>query len=661
MSSDTKPVTLDPSEVHEEVEELGATLPQGQLVTGSARGMARVEILHVGPSSLAQSEPSKVDPAPRSLTGDRYEVKRTLGVGGMGEVLLCRDAWLGRDVAMKVMRLGVGEGSEGRGRFVREARVQGQLEHPSIVPVYDIAPSTAEGDAGAPYFTMKRIQGTTLREIFDRLADGDEAARQHFSRRKLLSALAQASLAVGFAHKRGVIHRDLKPENMMLGEFGEVYVLDWGVARQAVVGGDEAPSSVANLPAVHDGLPSTLAGSLVGTPGFMSPEQAAGEVDTLTPRTDVYALGCILFELLTLEPLHEGNSVPALIASALTRVAPRPSEVVRGAQEDIAPELDEICMRALALDPSARFASARELADALEAFLDGERDAALRKTLAASHLKLARAELEAAAAGGDDAARARGMRELGKALALDPMSEEAMQLVTSVVVAAPDELPPAAQTALKEVELRDRAASAKRAFWGYVMWTVFAPLLWWCGVKSVALELAVDCALVAVALYTFWMCSTGNVQPKYMRISLMASFGLVSLLSAVCGPLFIVPGAACVVAATFLVSLRANKLTRIYITVLSLAAVLVPATLEWIGLAPRSAIFEDGVIHLMPRLAYFPAIPAQVFLTFVAVVMILNTVLLVGSSMDALVVAERKNFAMAYRLSQLLPVTRAKT
>lgn len=657
MSSDTKPVTLDPSEVHEEVEAFGATLPQGQRAQRPATG-------NPGPA-IGKTAPARVDPAPRSLTGDRYEVKRTLGVGGMGEVLLCRDAWLGRDVAMKVMRLDIGEGSEGRGRFVREARVQGQLEHPSIVPVYDIAPSTSDGDAGAPYFTMKRIQGTTLREIFDRLAQGSGAgddATQQLSRRKLLSALAQASLAVGFAHKRGVIHRDLKPENLMLGEFGEVYVLDWGVARQAVVAGDEAPSSVASLPAVLDGLPNTLAGSLVGTPGFMSPEQASGEVDALTPRSDVYALGCILFELLTLQPLHQGNSVPALIASALTRVAPRPSEVARkdGAQEEIAPELDAICLRALALDPGARFASARELADALEAFLDGERDAALRKTLAATHLKLARAELETAVAGGDDAARARGMRELGKALALDPMSEEAMQLVTTIVVAAPNELPPAAQESLKAVELSDRAASAKRAFWGYVMWTVFGPLLWWCGVKSVALELALDCALVAVALYTYWMCSTGNVQPRYMRVSLMASFGLVSLLSAVCGPLFLVPGAACVVAATFLVSLRANKLTRIYITVLALAAVLVPAALEWAGIAPRSAIFEEGVIHLVPRLAFFPAIPAQVFLTVVAIVMILNTVMLVGSSMDALVVAERKNFAMAYRLSQLLPVAPAK-
>lgn len=649
MSSEPKPVTLDPSEVHAEVEELGATLPHGQLATNAVQNLARVEIAPLG---AVPSEPARVDPAPRSLTGDRYEVKRTLGVGGMGEVLLCRDAWLGRDVAMKVMR--VAEGSEGRGRFVREARVQGQLEHPSIVPVYDIAPST-EGGASAPYFTMKRIQGTTLREIFERLAQGDEAAKQQFSRRKLLSALAQACLAVGFAHKRGVLHRDLKPENMMLGEFGEVYVLDWGVARQAAVP-DQTPASLTHLPAVQDGLPTTQAGSLVGTPGYMSPEQASGEVDALTPRSDVYALGCILFELLTQRALHEGTSVPALIASALTRIAPKPSQLVRGGELEVPPELDAICARALALDPSERFASARELADALEAFLDGERDAALRKDLAASHLQLARNELEAAALGGDDAARARGMRELGRALALDPMSEEAMQLVTSVVVAAPNELPPAAQAALKAVELRDRAASARRAFLGYVMWTVFGPLLWWCGVKSVALELALDAALVAVALYTYWMCSTGNVQPKYMRISLLASFGLVSLLSAVCGPLFLVPGAACVVAATFLVSLRANKLTRIYITVLSLAAVLVPATLEWTGLAPRSAVFQDGVIQIVPRLAFFPAIPAQVFLTIVAVVMILNTVMLVGSSVDALVVAERKNFATAYRLSQLLPV-----
>ena len=155
----------------------------------------------------------------------RYARARKLGEGGMGEVHLCRDAWLGRDVAMKVM-LGT-TGGDATGRFLREARVQGQLEHPGIVPVYDLA----IGATGAPYFTMKRVQGHTLREVLDGLVKRDPATLASFNRRRVLGALEQVCQAVAFAHVRGVIHRDLKPENVMVGEFGEVLVLDWGIAR----------------------------------------------------------------------------------------------------------------------------------------------------------------------------------------------------------------------------------------------------------------------------------------------------------------------------------------------------------------------------------------------------------------------------------------------
>jgi len=388
----------------------------------------------------------------------------------------------------------------------------------------------------------------------------------------------------------------------------------------------------------------------------MSPEQARGDIDLLSPRSDVYALGCLLHEILTLEPAHDATTLPALIASAITKVAVRPSDVAPA--RDIPPELDAICLRALALDPADRYASAREMADALERFMDGERDQEMRKTLATDHLNASRAALELAAQGGHDAedARARGMRELGRALALDPSNETAMQLVTRVVMSAPSELPPAAEAALKEVELKDRAASVSRSLVAYGMWIIFVPLIWWLGVKSWALTIAIDAALIATALYASWMCTTGNVRPRYMRISIMANFVLVSLLAFMCGPLFIVPGVACVVAASFLVALRPNRNTRRWITFMTAVSIFVPAVVEWLGWVPPSFAFEDGAIKVLPRMVFFPQVPTLVFLSVLAVAQIVNTLLLVGVAVESLIAAERKNFALAYRLGQLLPV-----
>ncbi|HEY2369615.1 MAG TPA: serine/threonine-protein kinase, partial [Polyangiaceae bacterium] len=303
-------------------------------------------------------------PAQMSFEGERYETRRVLGAGGMGEVRLCADAWIGRDVAMKVAKAGQGSAAETRGRFLREARVQGQLEHPNIVPVYDLGLHRGE-----TFFTMKRIGGHTLEEIVRGLREGREEIRAKYNRRKLLSAASQVCLTIAYAHSRGVIHRDLKPANVMLGDFGEVYVLDWGVAKLA---GNE-----------HE-----QAGAVIGTPGYMPPEQLAGEA--VGPRSDVYALGAILFELLALEPLNAGASLNELVA-ATAKPADAPS--ARALSQAVPPELDAIVLRAADLDPSKRYESARAMHEAIEAFLDGERDAERRRALASAHVKKARAAL----------------------------------------------------------------------------------------------------------------------------------------------------------------------------------------------------------------------------------------------------------------------------
>jgi serine/threonine-protein kinase len=169
-----------------------------------------------GPLALGASDPR------------RYELRDRLGEGGMGTVDLCRDRVIGRDVALKRLHVqGSGAApSAATARFLREARVQGQLEHPAIVPVHDLGVTPD----GRPYFTMKRVRGDTLDELLARLAAGDPDTARRFGQRRLLAAFSTVCLAVDFAHSRGVLHRDLKPANVMLGEFGEVNVLDWGLA-----------------------------------------------------------------------------------------------------------------------------------------------------------------------------------------------------------------------------------------------------------------------------------------------------------------------------------------------------------------------------------------------------------------------------------------------
>src|SRR5580658_2376447 len=236
-------------------------------------------------------------PGPNAFQGDsadaRYAVKSLLGQGGMGEVHLTADGWIGREVAMKIAHQGQAAQPHLRARFVREALVQGQLEHPSIVPVYDLGTRPD----GATFFTMKRVRGLTLQEIVRGLREGDPAVTRAYSRRRLLTSMSSACLAVSFAHSRGIVHRDLKPENVMLGDFGEVYVLDWGVARVL----DDSWAQRAHQASVGVSAPigQTLAGALVGTPGYAAPEQVQGD-RRVGERSDVYALGAILFELLAL-------------------------------------------------------------------------------------------------------------------------------------------------------------------------------------------------------------------------------------------------------------------------------------------------------------------------------------------------------------------------
>jgi eukaryotic-like serine/threonine-protein kinase len=599
-------------------------------------------------SREAESQPAPVDPSPVSFDGGaRYRVRRVLGSGGMGEVRLSKDAWIGRDVAVKVIRPGRGSHQAARARFLREARVQGQLEHPSVVPVYDFG-----HDADGDFFTMKRVNGETLEEIVAALRAGDVEFAAKFSRRKLLSAMSQVCLTAAFAHSRGVVHRDLKPANVMLGDFGEVYVLDWGVAKVAGAAELDLDDQVSGE---HGEVPQTEVGSLVGTPGYMSPEQARGENDRVGASSDVYSLGAILFELLALEPLHRGKTVTALIAATLTAKPEAPSS--RSPNLRIPPELDAICLRALADDPEARFQSARALHEGLERYLDGERDAERRHELAREHLGRASKHLDLAAQGGvgAEAERSDGMQELSRALALDPADESALRMISALLTEAPTTLSAEAEAELKTVELADRTTAARHGSGGYAGWLLAAPLFLFMGVKSWPLMAAFATSQVVAAVAIRWMSATGRVRPEYMRWWLVLNYVGVGTITFLFGPFVFTPALASTTAAAHVVGIRANKRTRFLVFGLSFVAVFVPAVLQTVGIFPASYAFQDGVIEILPVLVNFPARLTPLLLAGSTAFQMILPAVLFSRALENLISAERKNFAQAWRLRQLLP------
>ena len=263
----------------------------------------------------------------------RYEILERLGEGGMGAVYLARDRALEREVALKVLRAPEPDASE-RARILREARILASLEHPGIVPVHDagVLPD------GRVFYVMKRVRGERL----------DDYARGGRSRVELLRVFRQVCEAVAFAHAAGVIHRDLKPQNVMLGAFGEVLVLDWGVAKVRGEPTLDARSSVRTAASARS-EGETAPGTVIGTPGYMAPEQMTGDA-TFDERADVYGLGGILHFLLT------GGHPPS--GSAEERVT------------DLPAALRAIRDRARATDPAHRYRTASELAADVANYLD---------------------------------------------------------------------------------------------------------------------------------------------------------------------------------------------------------------------------------------------------------------------------------------------------
>jgi serine/threonine protein kinase len=265
------------------------------------------------PPTISDAVGTQVDGSAVGEVLDRYHIGDMLGRGGMGEVLSARDEQIGRAVAIKRLRV-ANPPPDVVARFLREARIQSRLEHPAVVPVHELVTIGEQ-----PFFVMKQLAGITLADVIAKLAQRDPRTIEEFPRLRLLRAFADVCLAVEFAHTRGVVHRDLKPANVIVGDFGEVYILDWGIARVLHDPEGDRPS----FADVHtlDGT-QTVVGSILGTPGYISPEQISND-DSLDGRADVYALGCILYEILTLQPLLPRGSA-AVASRSLASMLARP-------------------------------------------------------------------------------------------------------------------------------------------------------------------------------------------------------------------------------------------------------------------------------------------------------------------------------------------------
>ena len=581
------------------------------------------------PSSAGVTRPAiarsrRATGAPPSAGTDRYTLGALIGEGGMGEVVLAYDEHIGREVAVKRIR-SEEPSPEALARFVREARVQGRLEHPAVVPVHDLAVDAF----GRPFFVMKRLSGTTMSEVLRERAD---------TMPRLLRAFADVCLAVEFAHSRGIIHRDLKPANIMLGDFGEVYVLDWGIAR-AVAEGDEAHlTPVPDRSGLELETGDTRAGTVLGTPAYMAPEQLVGE--RVGPAADIFALGCILFEIVAGEPLY-GNR-----RAAGTFHEGRPSRK----RPDAPPELDAICERATRLDPEARFPSARALGDAVQAYLDGDRDLAMRRELARQHVTEARAAL---ARGTSEADRRIAMQAAGRALALDPTATEAAELVTKLMLEPPEETPAEVEAGIDRIDTDQARTQGRLAAYTMIGYLGFVPLLLWTGVRDLAFVVAFAALAIASGVQVYALSKRTKISSGPVYVSACINAVLIGLICRMVGPFIIAPT---LVTTTLMAYAAHPRLGRMSVVSAILAgSVFVPWGLELVGVVSPTYHFVDGELRLSSAVLEFHSAPVQIAFA-VLLVLLVTVVALLSRGLASRQRAQTRALELqAWQLRQIVP------
>jgi serine/threonine-protein kinase len=555
----------------------------------------------------------------------------------MGMVLLCEDRQIGRRIALKKLRKERAKNESAVARFVREARVQGQLEHPAVLPVYDLGVDESDGI----YFTMKRVRGHTLMDVLQDLKAGDASAIAQYDLHRLISAFAHVCLVVDFAHQHGVLHRDIKPANVMLGDFGEVYLVDWGLAKLV------AQDDIARDEEDADGRPSggeTAAGAILGTPGYMSPEQSRGDKE-LGPASDVYALGAVLFEILAREPLHTG-SVAQVFAATIAGTTHRPS--ARVPELDIPPELDAICAKATARDASERYPTARALHDAVDEWLKGKRDAELRREASRRHSKRA-ADIASDTLEGREVA----MKELGRALALDAGNGDAMEMLAELLATPPKERPPAVQAKLRQSQEEQLARVGGMAAMAYGSLFLFIPFLLWHGVRNVVPFAAFFVLAAACTVLSAYASTRPGVSRHFVGSLMLASSAMFLCLWPLYGPLLLAAPSIIANAVGFTLLFTGRwRVATIVVGVLFIAG---PVLLEALGVAPPTFAFSDGNIIVAPGALDFRELPSLVLLTLSTCTSLVIACLTAGAVRLQLRRAEERIYLQEWQVRAMVP------
>jgi serine/threonine protein kinase len=379
LSESTPPRPLQPSALSD----VAITIPAGKPLPPRSVAESAANAPTIVPTGHSRGF-VPLTPSPKrsaeqqTLTADHeYRIEKEIARGGMGVIYEGSDHTLQRSVAVKVSSLA---GHNGDPRFKQEAEVLAALAHPNIVPIH----SFGTDSNGNPFYSMKLIKGRTLQAIIDSLRTDPAKASAEYPLTKRLSIFRKACDALSFAHNQGFIHRDIKPDNIMVGEYGEVLVMDWGLAKR--IGAAELPSGNSNPSAPRDASSSslgmTLEGDVIGTPQYMAPEQAEGRIADIDERSDLYSLGGILFALLTLRPPIEGTSVNEVLGNVksgrISSLTTRKSKAtttqhtkLRPLDHTIPEALRAITLKALAFRPEERYASVQALASDVDAFQNG--------------------------------------------------------------------------------------------------------------------------------------------------------------------------------------------------------------------------------------------------------------------------------------------------
>jgi eukaryotic-like serine/threonine-protein kinase len=617
-------------------------------------------------------EPGVADEGEEQRFHLRFEAEEVIAVGGMGQLRRHRDRFLRRDVVAKGVRPDLRDSAPARLRLLREARIQAGLQHPCIVPVYDVG-NVARSDV---FFLMAHIGGITLQDVLAGLRAGAGPIARRFSRRRLLESFCRVCLAMAYAHERGVVHRDLKPENIMLGEYGEIYVLDWGVAKQReeAEGGVRSAreAALAALPHLHrprgeDGDQSgdaddddggeeiqTEAGTALGTLEYMAPEQYLA-TRRLDERSDIYALGAILYEILSLSWFREAPT-RAELGRLVRRETTSPLE--RSPIEGVSAELDSIWRRATATRPADRFQTARDLHDAIIGHLDEEREKLRARDLAMEHARAAALEIadDSAPAEEAEARRGRALRRLGQALAVDPTLAEALKALVQDLLVHPAGASAEVEEEMRRTERETTARSYGLSAGIYAIWLGLlvggGAVL---GVLDRAMMLLMGGVVSALLVYNVWLWRRRPSGQRHMLALTLLGFTAVGMTSTFLGPLVLLPSLATTMFAAFAVTARSDARVRAVTMAASIASVAVPVVLQLTGVVPSSYLFEDGKIVILPRLVALPSQAAHALLGAVAGLTIVLSNLHFARVVHALVSSERSALTQAHRLRQLLP------